>query len=103
VRVAARAGYGAVRAGYNLPEVIPMAGSSSGGRGRGDFFSRVGRMFETGPFSWMLNALPRRRRARPGPHLHGLDHHDVEEKDPGFGGTDSREMPKTPSPDPPGR
>jgi hypothetical protein len=80
-----------------------MARSPSDRRGGGDFFSRLGRIFETGPFSWMLNALPPRRRPRPGPHLHGLDERDLEEEDPGFRGTGAREMPRTPSSDPPGR
>ena len=45
------------------------------------FFARLQRLFRVGPLAWVFKSLPRRTRFRPGSHMHGLDHHDIVERD----------------------
>jgi hypothetical protein len=47
----------------------------------GGFLARLRRLFRVGPFAWVFKSLPVRTRFRPGSHMHGLEHHDVVERD----------------------
>lgn len=44
------------------------------------FFARLKRLFSVGPFAWVTKSLPQPTRFRPGPHMHGLERHDVVER-----------------------
>ncbi len=45
------------------------------------FFARWKRLFSVGPFAWVTKSLPVVPRFRAGPHMHGLDRHDIPERD----------------------
>jgi hypothetical protein len=47
----------------------------------GDFWARMKRRFAVGPFAWVTKSLPKQTRFRAGPHMHGLDRHDIVERD----------------------
>ncbi len=70
------------------------------GAERGDFFSRMRRVFSN-PFAWMTRSTRPPQKYHPGEHLHGLDEHDLDPGDPGFRGAGAKEMPRTRSPEPP--
>ena len=44
------------------------------------FIARLKQLFSVGPFAWVTGSLPKSTRFRAGPHMHGLERHDVAER-----------------------
>ena len=44
------------------------------------FVARLKQLFGIGPFAWVFGSLPKPDRFRAGPHMHGLDEHDIVER-----------------------
>ena len=45
------------------------------------FFARLKQLFSVGPFAWVTGSLPKPVRFRAGSHMHGLERHDIAERD----------------------
>ena len=57
------------------PEPTPAEPTAHG------FFARLKQLFGVGPFAWVTGSLPKPVRFRAGSHMHGLDRHDIVERD----------------------
>jgi hypothetical protein len=64
---------------------------------------RLQALFTPGPFTWVAKSRPVKNRFHAGGHMHGLEDHDVPERDAPFRGTGIREIPRGWSQDPPAR
>lgn len=59
------------------PPVHPPPRSRSGG-----LLGLLQALLFPGPWRWVLKQEPAPSRFHPGPHLHGLEEHDLEEPEP---------------------